>query len=129
MLSRSVTRSLYRSGARLQSTSVKRDLFPLASEVNQEDLVGHNDFGSKKYFVERSRVGNIPVYTDYRGGGNKIVTEIRKIQGNAVQLKKDLQAKLPEIPEKNWRVIPQSNKIEIKGHYISELRRILGETF
>lgn len=129
MLSRTVTRTLYRSSARLQSTSVRNELFPSAREIDQSELVGHNDFGSRKYFVERSHVGNIPVYIDYRGGGNKIITEIRKIQGNAVQLKKDLQAKLPEIPEKDWRVIPQSNKIEVKGNYTSELKSILGSTF
>lgn len=128
MLSRTVTRTLCRN-VRLQYTSVKNELFPPANAVDQSELVGQNNFGSRSYFIERSRVGNIPVYVDYRGGGNKIVTEIRKIQGNAVELKKDLQAKLPLIPEKNWRVIPQSNKIEVKGNYAFEIKNVLKNSF
>lgn len=110
---------------RFQSSAV----FPSVSEVRNDELVGHGSYTSKSYFVERSRVGNLPVYSDYRGGGNKVVTEIRRIRGNAVQLKKDLQAVLPHIPEKDWRVISQSNKIEIKGNYISELKSVLSEIF
>ena len=37
------------------------------------------DFG---YMVKRSAFGNVPVYTDYRNGGTKKVTIIRRVDGD-----------------------------------------------
>lgn len=34
--------------------------------------------------VVRSRFGNLPVYLDYKSGGNRVLTIIRKVEGDAV---------------------------------------------
>ncbi|CCK72069.1 mitochondrial 54S ribosomal protein mL49 KNAG_0I02850 [Huiozyma naganishii CBS 8797] len=103
-------------------------LFPALNEVAQEDLITASDrFGKGTYFIERSETGNLPVYSDYKGGGNKVITEIRKIRGDAVQLRNDLQPLLPFIPLENWRVAMQSKKIIIKGDYVKQVKRVLSK--
>ena len=34
------------------------------------------------FFVNRSRTGNLPVYTDYKNGRKTVLTQIRKIDGD-----------------------------------------------
>ena len=124
-------------GLRFHSTNEVVDstltnvLFPKLEDVKQEDMTPlDNSVTTRgKYFVGRSETGNLPVYTDYLGGGNKVVTEIKKIRGDPVQLKLDLQERLPFIDKKNWRVVPTSNKIVVKGNYCSEIKKVLSTTF
>lgn len=128
--------SFSRNFVRLQSTTQLNEelnntfsIFPRIQDVNPEDLLGGGNFNSHKYFVERSSTGNLPVYTDYKSGGNKLVTEIRKITGNIVQLRNDLQAQLPNIPKNAWKIRPQSKKIVIEGNVAPELKRVLRNKF
>lgn len=111
--------------------SLSTALFPKLTDIKQEDMIPlDNSVTTRgKYFVGRSETGNLPVYTDYLGGGNKVVTEIKKIRGDPVQLKIDLQERLPYIDPKDWRVVAASNKISVKGNYCSQIKRILSETF
>lgn len=37
----------------------------------------------KAYFVERTKSGQLPVYSEYKNAGTRTLTVIRKIQGNA----------------------------------------------
>ncbi|QEU59965.1 Img2 [Kluyveromyces lactis] len=103
-------------------------VFPKLEDVSPEEVVGAAPFGKKTYFIQRSINGNLPVYTDYKNS-NKIVTEIRKIQGDPVQLRNDLQERLPFIPKKYWKVILQSNKIIIEGDATKHVKRALATTF
>lgn len=97
--------------------------------MKPEDLLGGGSFEKKQYFVERSATGNLPVYTDYKAGGNKLVTEIRKITGNIVQLRNDLQAELPRIDKDAWTIRPQSNKIVVKGDVAQDIKKVLRAKF
>lgn len=46
-----------------------------------------------KYFVERTKVGkNLPIYTEYRNGGNNCFTLIKRISGDTQSLSADLAA-------------------------------------
>lgn len=46
-----------------------------------------------KYFVERTKVGkNLPIYTEYRNGGNNCFTLIKRISGDTRTLSSDLAA-------------------------------------
>ena len=125
------------SGLRFHSTdevvenSLAKVLFPRLEDVKQQDMAPLNNSVTirGKYFVGRSETGNLPVYTEYLGGGNKVVTEIKKIRGDPVQLKIDLQERLPFIDKKNWRVVATSNKIVVKGNYCSEIKKVLSTTF
>lgn len=125
-----------RVGVRCQSTVIQnstrnaRVLFPKLNEISINELVSETEpFGKGQYFVERSSTGNLPVYSDTKGGGNKFVTEIRRIQGDVIQLRNDLQEKLPYIPKKNWKVLTQSQKIIIKGDAVKQVKGILTKTF
>lgn len=116
-----------------QPTSVEPDstfsVFPRLQDVKPEELLGSESFGKGKYYVARSATGNLPVYTDYKAGGNKLVTEIRKISGDIIQLRNDLQAELPQFPKDTWKVVMQSKKIVIKGDAASSVKKVLQTKF
>ncbi|KAG0677593.1 54S ribosomal protein IMG2 [Kluyveromyces marxianus] len=103
-------------------------VFPKIHEVKPEEVVGFVPFGKNTYFVQRSATGNLPVYTDYKNG-NKLVTEIRKIQGDPVQLRNDLQERLPFIAKKYWKVSIYSKKIFIQGDATKHVKKVLATTF
>lgn len=105
-----------------------QSVFPALSDVRPEELVGYVPFGVKSYFVERSATGNLPVYSDFKRGG-KVVTEIRKIHGDPVQLRNDLQARLTHIPKDSFRVMMQAKKIVIEGEVVKQVKNILSSTF
>ncbi|CCF59031.1 hypothetical protein KAFR_0F04360 [Kazachstania africana CBS 2517] len=117
--------------SRLQSTfSNEKGLFPSLETIDIKDLMNENiKFGNRTYFIERSGTGNLPIYTDFKSAGNKQVTEIRRIKGDAVQLKKDLQKNFPTIPSKYWKVMPQSQKIIIQGDLVKPLKKLLSKIF
>ncbi|SSD58828.1 related to 54S ribosomal protein IMG2, mitochondrial [Saccharomycodes ludwigii] len=102
-------------------------VFPKIEDISPSELVGGTKFGKKNYLVERSSTGNLPVYTEYKS--MKCYTEIRKIRGNPIQLRDDLQERLPHIPKKQFKVILQSNKILIEGNYATDIKSVLSTTF
>ncbi|SPO20443.1 related to IMG2 - mitochondrial ribosomal protein of the large subunit [Ustilago trichophora] len=55
------------------------------------------------YFVPRvgKTLDSLPVYTDIRNGGTRIITELRKIQGSVEDLKTDLSLFLSDTYESN----------------------------
>ncbi|SMN20648.1 similar to Saccharomyces cerevisiae YCR071C IMG2 Mitochondrial ribosomal protein of the large subunit [Maudiozyma saulgeensis] len=128
---------IVQTSIRFQSTvaagrlkTINKGLFPKLEDISVNDLISENILFEKgRYFIARSKTGNLPVYSDTKGGGNKFVTEIRKIQGDVVQLRNDLQEQLPFIPEKNWKVLTQSRKIIIKGDAVKQVKGILTRTF
>lgn len=104
-------------------------IFPRLEDVKMGELIGGGNFGQKTYHVERSSTGNLPVYSAYKNGGNKTITEIRKIQGDIIQLRNDLQEQLPLIPKESWSVVMQSKKIIIKGNAVEAVKRVLTQKF
>lgn len=106
----------------------KFSVFPSIQDVEPSMLVGATNFGKSSYFIFRSETGNLPVYSEYKNGG-KMVTEIRKISGDIIQLRNDLQAVLPQIPKSMWKIIIQSKKIVIGGNYVREVKHALSTTF
>ncbi|SCU77887.1 LANO_0A01530g1_1 [Lachancea nothofagi CBS 11611] len=103
-------------------------IFPTVHEVRPEEIVGYTPFGVKSYFVERSATGNLPVYTDFKSGG-KVVTEIRKIHGDPVQLRNDLQARLTNVPKSSFKVLMQAKKIVIEGDVVRKVKNVLSTSF
>ena len=59
--------------------------------------------------VLRSATGNLPVYTDYRVGGTKKVTILRKYQGDVEALK----AELEQVTGRE--VVQFHGRLEVKG--------------
>lgn len=103
-------------------------IFPSIDEVKPEDLVGATQFGKGSYFVERTSTGNLPVYSEFKRNG-KFMTEIRRIRGDPIQLRNDLQDRLPSIPKNAFRVVMQSKKILIEGDAVKDVKEILSTTF
>ncbi|KAG0339423.1 hypothetical protein BG004_006828 [Podila humilis] len=76
----------------------------------------------KAYFVERTKSGQLPVYSEYRNAGTRCLTVIRKIQGNATALKTDL---LETYPNAEVRVNDRSNQVILKGLVMDDVRQWL----
>ncbi|SCV04041.1 LAME_0H15280g1_1 [Lachancea meyersii CBS 8951] len=103
-------------------------IFPSLNDVKPKELVGFQAFGVKSYFVDRSATGNLPVYSDVKRGG-KIVTEIRRIRGDPVQLRNDLQDKLKHIPKNRFKVLMESKKVVIDGDVVRQVKQVLSTVF
>ncbi|CDR38659.1 CYFA0S02e04214g1_1 [Cyberlindnera fabianii] len=102
--------------------------FPQLAEISAKDLhKPSTPFGHGSYFLERSAFGNLPVYTDFKQGIP--YTEIRKIKGDIVQLRNDLQEVLEEVPKKNFKVVMESKKLLIKGVHKQRLEEVFQGNF
>jgi len=73
----------------------------------------------KPYRVNRTPSNNLPVYTDIRNGRTRILTLVRKVEGNATALSTDL-AKLLGVS-----VYEKVGRIEIPGNHIGKVRQYL----
>ncbi|KAK9365394.1 mitochondrial large subunit ribosomal protein-domain-containing protein [Lipomyces kononenkoae] len=80
------------------------------------------------YFVERTSAGNIPVYREFKNGGNLVVTIVKGITGDAHALKKDIQTALG-LPLDRIAVNPVTRHIAIKGDYFVRTRDLLSTVF
>ncbi|KAG0090398.1 hypothetical protein BGZ93_009428 [Podila epicladia] len=76
----------------------------------------------KAYFVERTKAGQLPVYSEYKNAGTRTLTIIRKIQGNATALKTDI---LTTYPGAEVRVNERSNQVILKGLVMDDVRQWL----
>lgn len=73
------------------------------------------------YHVHRSRMGNLPVYHDFRGGSRE-VTVLRKYSGDVEALARDLE-ELCDAP-----VTMYHGRLEVKGTYGGVLRKWLAKS-
>ncbi|KAG0030176.1 hypothetical protein BGZ81_002991 [Podila clonocystis] len=76
----------------------------------------------RTYFVERTKAGQLPVYSEYKNAGTRTLTIIRKIQGNATALKTDI---LTTYPGAEVRVNKRSNQVILKGLVMDDVRQWL----
>ena len=66
--------------------------------------------------VHRSAMGNLPVYSDTRSGGSKVVTVLRKYQGDVDALSKSV-AQLCKSDVQQFH-----GRIEVKGKHSATLK-------
>ncbi|XP_069036478.1 large ribosomal subunit protein mL49 [Lepisosteus oculatus] len=80
------------------------------------------------YMVRRSRMHNVPVYTDITHGNRK-TTVLRKIEGDIWALEKDVKAHLACLTGKSppTQVNEVTRSIRVKGHFDEELKSWLVE--
>ncbi|GAA5975832.1 hypothetical protein JCM5350_000747 [Sporobolomyces pararoseus] len=76
-----------------------------------------------KYFVPRSQFGELPVYSDVRNGGTRVLTIIRKVHGDVSELHKDLSEFLQS--SATSFVKPQSQQVVVKGDWVREVKEWL----
>ncbi|BFZ59119.1 54S ribosomal protein img2, mitochondrial [Saitoella coloradoensis] len=73
------------------------------------------------YYVRRTASNQIPVYSDYKRGGNLLQTLIRKIEGDHQALLAEVQEKF-NIDKKDIKINPVTKHIVIKGHYTGAIK-------
>ena len=72
-----------------------------------------------QYFISRSFAQNLPVYHTRKRGGNMKLTEVKKVQGDAIALSKDLSALLGLPPsEVNVNSLTKHVVIRVSGRII-----------
>ncbi|XP_049921466.1 mitochondrial ribosomal protein L49 [Epinephelus moara] len=78
------------------------------------------------YMIRRSRMHNIPVYTDLTHGSRK-TTLVRKVEGNIWALEKDVKQYLKEVTGKELptQVNEVTMTLTVKGHVDNELKQWL----
>ncbi|KAJ3586527.1 hypothetical protein NHX12_012924 [Muraenolepis orangiensis] len=78
------------------------------------------------YTVRRSRMHNIPVYTDI-SHGNRKTTLVRRVEGDIWALNRDVQQHLKEVTGKDrpTQVNEVTMSIRVKGHYDKEIKDYL----
>lgn len=72
-------------------------------------------------------MGNLPVYIDVKH--NLCLTEIRKVQGDIVLLRNDLQEVLSDVPKDKFKIVMESKKILLKGDYKQRVVDVLEKVF
>ncbi|KAM9342014.1 large ribosomal subunit protein mL49 [Pholidichthys leucotaenia] len=78
---------------------------------------------SLPYMIRRSRMHNIPVYTDLTHGNRKM-TLVRKVEGDIWALEKDVKEFLKTVTGKEFptQVNEVTGTLKIKGHFDQELK-------
>lgn len=102
-------------------------LFPSIDSINPKTDLPQlmSNLYHKKYTITRSsKLHKPPVYLEIRRQ-QIYETVIRRIEGDAVQLKKDLQQALSFINPDAFRVVLESNKVVISGNYVREVSDLL----
>lgn len=114
----------------IASEPVSSKVFASLDQISADEVVGSKSFGgvkSRTYFIKRSKFGHLPVYKTIKS--KAIYTEVRKIQGNSIQLRSELLELIPELSPKNLKIVQQSNKLLMKGDYVDVVKDVLSLKF
>lgn len=78
------------------------------------------------YMIRRSRMHNVPVYTDVTHG-NRVMTLVRKVEGDIWALEKDVKQFLKEVTGKELptQVNEVTMTLKVKGQFDKELKEWL----
>lgn len=77
-----------------------------------------------KYHVARSKSKNLPVYHDYKRGGNLHLTTVRKITGDLSALRDELRIFLNKKDE-DVKINSLTQHVIVKGHHMREVSDFL----
>merc|ERR1719357_528988 len=80
------------------------------------------------YMIRRSRMHNIPVYTDLTKGSRR-TTLVRKVEGDIWALEKDVKQYLKQVTGKELptQVNEVTMTLKVKGHFDKELKEWLAD--
>lgn len=76
------------------------------------------------YHVGRSKSKNLPIYTDYKRGGNLHTTTVRKITGDLQQLRDELQSWLRK-KDADVTINTLTSNVVVKGHVKPQIEEFL----
>ncbi|KAL1602838.1 54S ribosomal protein img2, mitochondrial [Paraconiothyrium brasiliense] len=77
-----------------------------------------------KYHVARSSSRNLPIYTDYKRGGNLHLTTVRKITGDLSALRDELRVFLNKKNE-DVKINSLTQHVIVKGHHVPQITEYL----
>ncbi|EGV62027.1 54S ribosomal protein img2, mitochondrial [Yamadazyma tenuis] len=105
-----------------RSPSVPEPVFqiPSLSLISFADLP-NNGFGNGNYFISKTKFGHWPIYKKVQN--TKITTEIKRIQGDVLQFKKDLVS-LTRLNPKFVTVNQTAGYVNVKGDEVERLRSV-----
>ncbi|CAG8677947.1 3026_t:CDS:2 [Acaulospora morrowiae] len=78
------------------------------------------------YFVHRTKNKSLPVYSDFRNGKSRILTVIRRIEGDIQALRNDIRKEVfpYDTPINSMISINHtSNQVVIKGNYVFKVKK------
>ncbi|CEP10501.1 hypothetical protein [Parasitella parasitica] len=79
-------------------------------------------YSTPTYFVSRTTNKGLPVYSEYKNGGTRLLTIVRRIKGDANALIKDINA---DFPEAVVSLNAKTQQVVIKGHHVNEIKEWL----
>uniref|UniRef100_A0A8C5V4D9 Large ribosomal subunit protein mL49 n=1 Tax=Microcebus murinus TaxID=30608 RepID=A0A8C5V4D9_MICMU len=108
--------------------SVRADEYQFVERLGWRPPRGLNPPPNLPYFVRRSRMHNIPVYRDITHG-NRLMTVIRKVEGDIWALQKDVEEFLRPLLGKTpiTQVNEVTGTLRIKGYFDQQLKAWLLE--
>ncbi|KAF3033820.1 hypothetical protein E8E12_003982 [Didymella heteroderae] len=77
-----------------------------------------------RYHVSRSANKNLPIYTDFKRGGNLHLTTVRKITGDLQALRDELRAWLSKKDE-DVKINTLTQQVIVKGHHKEKIEEFL----
>jgi len=72
------------------------------------------------FWIERTKNGELPVYTDYKQSGTRVSTVVRKFRGNVQELMEGLQKVVP-----GAQVTEKVGRIEVRGSHTQKVKEWL----
>jgi large subunit ribosomal protein L49 len=79
-------------------------------------------YSTPAYAVSRTINKGLPVYSDFKNGGTRLLTVVRRVQGDANALMKDLNT---DFPEAVISINAKTQHVVIKGHHVNEIKEWL----
>ncbi|KAF2129880.1 Img2-domain-containing protein [Dothidotthia symphoricarpi CBS 119687] len=84
----------------------------------------HIELPPPTYHIARTNTKNLPIYTDYKRGGNLHLTTIRKITGDLSALRDELRVFLNKKNE-DVRINALTGHVIVKGHCTGQVKQFL----
>ncbi|KAF2827555.1 hypothetical protein CC86DRAFT_369655 [Ophiobolus disseminans] len=83
------------------------------------------DLPPPRYHVSRSNSNSLPVYTDFKRGGNLHLTTVRKITGDLAALRDELGVFLKKKKEVSVTINYLTQQVVVKGHHQKQIMSFL----
>lgn len=98
---------------------------PSLTSISAKDLVNES-FGKGTYYLSKSKFGHWPVYKKVQN--TKISTEIKRVQGDVLQFKKDL-IKVANLNQRDVTANQTAGYVNVKGDKVESIKAVFDKYF